>query len=104
MLLRNLLEDLNNAYSIPQAMFVLNDLCIDKNGESDWNFAVNVKGRIENTSIMLRQGTFVTDTFIHKNYDVMFDIKRKNAIMLERPKVNFVALKGFKEMIQLNLN
>jgi hypothetical protein len=103
MLLRHLLEDLNNAYSIPQAMFVLDDLCIDKDGD-DWNFAIDVRGNIENSSIMLRQGTFVTDTFIHKNYDMNFDVKRKLNPMLKRAKVNYVTLTSFNKMVRLDLN
>lgn len=99
MLLRHLLDDLNNAYSIPQSMFVLDDLCIDKDGD-DWNFAINVKGNIENSSIMLRQGTFVTDTYIHKNYDVLFGMKRQDPIVESIQRIEL----AMSISIEYNLN
>jgi hypothetical protein len=107
MLLRNLLEDLNGMMSIPQAMFVLDDICIDKDGD-DWNFAIDVRGNIENSSIMLRQGTFVTDTFIHKNYDVNFTIQRSTGWTADQPVLVVDAIQRIelcnKISYELNLN
>lgn len=103
MLLRHLLEDLNGM-SKKRAMFVLNDICIDKSGDDKWNFAINIRGNVENNSILFLQGRFVTDTFIHKNYDVNFNVMRQNNPMYQRAKVNYVTLAPFQFMVPLNLN
>ena len=86
MLLRNFLDNLN-ARLVGVAIEILDATCIDKSNNYTWNYAIDVRDSTENSSIMLLNGKFVTDTFIHKNYEVMFGVVREEVEVNELNKL-----------------
>jgi len=104
MLLRNLLSDLNNML-IDQAFEVLDMICIDehRNGSGNWDIAVVRGNRVETSSIMYLQGKFITDTFIHKNMEVLFNLKVEPKLTPEQLDIQRIEL-AMKISIEFHLN
>ena len=82
MLLRNLLSDLNGML-IEQAFEILDMICLEKQGQGNWDIAVARGARVETSSVMFLSNRFVSDTFIHKNMEVLFDVVVKEAVTVQ---------------------